>query len=232
MKAIVVTPTYNEKENIRELIENILEVHASLDVIIVDDYSPDGTAQIVEELSIQSKRVHLIKRKGARGRGYADILGMQFAIKEGYDYIIQMDADFSHDPKYLPEFLKAIESHDVVIGSRLVAGGKILGRNPYRNFVTRLANGYIRLILGLKVKDCTSGYRCYRRGVLASLELDKMFSPGPSLLEETLYACHKKGYDLFEIPFVFSDRRKGKSKLTFKELAYIFWLVFKIRLKK
>ena len=232
MKAIVVTPTYNEQENVRELIESILRAHPALDAVIVDDDSPDGTARIVEELSRQSNRVHLIKRKGPHGRGYADILGMQFALKEGYDYIIQMDADFSHDPKHLPELLKAVESHDVVIGSRLISGGKILGRNPYRNFVTKLANAYIRAVLGLHVQDCTSGYRCYRRSVLASLGLDKMFSPGPSLLEETLYACHKKGYDIHEIPITFFERRKGKSKLTLKELAYIFWLVLKIRLKK
>src|SRR3989338_1981247 len=153
MKAIVVTPTYNEQENVRELIESILRAHPALDAVIVDDDSPDGTARIVEELSRQSNRVHLIKIKGPHGRGYADILGMQFALKEGYDYIIQMYADLSHAPNPLPELLKAVESHDVVIGSRLIAGGQILGRNPYRNFVTKLANAYIRAVLGLNVRD-------------------------------------------------------------------------------
>ena len=231
MRAIVSIPTYNEKENIQDLINAILEAERDIHVVVVDDDSPDGTAQEVEALSRESARVHLIRKAAPRGRGLADIVGMQYAIKEGFDYILQMDADFSHLPKYIPQFLDEIRRHDVVIGSRLIPGGAIEGRNAYRNIVTQLANGYVRLILGLKPKDCTSGYRCYRKEVLASIDLHKMISSSPSLLEEILYACKKHRFDIYEIPITFIDRKKGKSKLRLTDLIGILLIILKIRFR-
>lgn len=232
MKIIVVTPTYNEKVNIKTFLEEVLAQHPDIHVVIVDDHSPDGTAQLVTQMSQKNARIHLIERAGPRGRGYADRLGMKYAIDQGFDYILQMDADCSHAPVYIPDFLKAIPTCDVVLGSRLIAGGGIKDRSWLRNVITHLANTYIRLVLRLPVKDCTSGYRCYRREVLSSLHLDKFISPGPSLLEEILYACHRKGYVIREIPIIFYDRKKGGSKLNTKELLRIFIYILQFRLNR
>jgi len=230
-QSIVITPTYNEKENIREFIESILKVDDHVHVLVVDDKSPDGTGQIVKDMIQQTDRVHLIERDGLRGRGYADREGMKYAIDNGFDVIFQMDADFSHNPDDIPRFLEAIKDCDVVIGSRLVKGGGIYNRDWFRNIVTWFANTYIRLILWTKIKDCTTGYRCYRREVLATINLDKMFSPGPSLLEEILLACIKRRFKIKEIPIQFYDRKGGKSKLGLLEMIAIFFLILKIRIR-
>jgi dolichol-phosphate mannosyltransferase len=227
MSAIVVIPTYNEKDNIENLIQRVLSADPHVHVLIVDDNSPDGTAGIVKTLSLQCDRIHLLllTRRAPLGRGYADRLGLKFAIEQGFDYILQMDADLSHQPEDIPRFLKAIRRADVVIGSRLIQGGCIVNRGPLRNIVTRLANAYIRWMLGLKTHDCTSGFRCYRREVLSSLELQTMVSPGPSLLEEILYACQQRQYVIHEIPIQFMGRQKGRSKLGIFELIQILFLI-------
>lgn len=227
MSAIVIIPTYNERENIENLIHRILTSDPHIHILIVDDNSPDGTASLVRALSLQCERIHLLllTRKPPLGRGHADRLGMTFAIEQGFDYILQMDADLSHQPEDIPRFLEAIRRADVVIGSRLIKGGRIRDRGILRNIVTRLANTYVRKMLGLRIHDCTSGFRCYRREVLASLELQKMVSPGPSLLEEILYACQQRQHTIREIPIQFIDRQKGRSKLGIGELIRILFLV-------
>ncbi len=233
MKAIAVIPTYNEGGNIEALIRAILKADSGIHVVVVDDQSTDGTADVVKGLLPNEKRAHLIEKTTLRnGRAAADIMGMQYALKEGFDYIFQMDADFSHSPEYIPDFLQATAKNDVVIGSRLINGGGIVGRGAGRNIITAIANVYIRFVLGLKVRDCTSGYRCYKRNVLESIGLGGMMSTGPSLLEEILFACRKRGYRIHEIPIIFKDRVAGKSKLGAKELLNVFLTVLKIRLRR
>lgn len=229
MKTIVVTPTYQERDNIQTFISEVLAAQDGIHVLIVDDNSPDGTGRIVQRLAETKSRVHVLIRKGPRGRGYADRAGLKWAVEQGFERILQMDADFSHDPKYIPDFLKAAQEADVVIGSRLIKGGGMEGRSGLRTVITYLANAYIRFLLRLPVKDCTTGYRCYRREALAGLDWDKFISPGPSLLEEILYAVCKNGRSVKEIPIIFYDRQKGRSKLTLKELLHIFVLIARFR---
>ncbi|MFA5059670.1 MAG: polyprenol monophosphomannose synthase [Candidatus Omnitrophota bacterium] len=232
MRAIVVIPTYNEKGNIDRLIGDILLADPLICVVIVDDSSPDGTGQIVENLRKGNSRVHLITRPQKSGRAKSDLEGYRYALDRGFDVIFSMDADFSHQPKDIPRFLEKIKSSDIVIGSRLIAGGQIQGRGFLRNILTRLANFYVRIFLGFEIHDWTSGFRCYRREVLAALPLDKMISRGPSLLEEILFLCRQKGAKAVEIPVVFVDREQGISKLKLEELIEVFGLVLTLRFRK
>lgn len=227
---IVVTPTYNEKDNIKHFIRRILSADNHIHIVIVDDSSPDGTAPIVETLSREDPRVHLIVlTREKRGRADADRAGIMFALEHGFNIVFQMDADLSHSPEDIPCFLEAIQNADIVIGSRLIQGGRILDRGMLRNAVTHLANAYIRWVLELKPKDCTSGFRCYRREVLASLDLEHMLSSGPSILEEILYVCQQKNYTIREIPITFIDRKKGRSKLGILELIRILFLIVRFK---
>ena len=210
-------PTYNERENIKDLINDILALGNNISLVVVDDNSPDGTSQLVESCFGNNPRVHLICRTKDKGRGTAGIAGFQFALRQGADYIIEMDSDYSHHPRHIPELLKEIQDYDLVIGSRNIKGGKEIGRSAFREFITWFANLYIRAIMGINVKDCTSGYRCFRRSVLESIGLEKMTSTGPSIVEEILYACHLKGFKIKEIPIVFEDRTRGESTKNFGE---------------
>ena len=230
MKAIAIVPTYNEKENIQQLIKEILKY--GVDVLVVDDNSPDGTWKIVQELAKKDKRVHLLLRTKNKGRGLAGVAGFKFAVEKKYDYIIEMDADFSHNPKYIPDFLKNIKEFDVVLGSRAVEGGEDVGRPLLRKMITRLANGYIGMILGLKVKDCNSGYRCFKRNVLESIGLDNIIAKGPSIVQEIIYKVHLKGFKIKEIPIQFVEREQGSSKLGPQQLWRGYMMVLKLRFMK
>ena len=232
MNTIVVIPTYNERENIAELVRQILEADAAIHVLIVDDRSPDGTADVVAEICQRSSRVHLLVRRGRRGRGLADLDGFDYAFDTNFDYIISMDADFSHQPQDIPRFLETVKTCDVVVGSRLIKGGAIVNRGFLRNAISRVANVYIRSLLGWGVHDWSSGFRCYRASVLASLPLEKMTSSGPSLLEEILFSFIKRGGRIREIPVTFYDRKGGKSKLGFRELWDTLSTVLKLRFKQ
>ena len=216
MKTIVVVPTYNEKDNIEGLIKNLLMYE--VDIVVVDDNSPDGTWQIVDNLSKSNKRVTLLRRFNERGRGTAGVAGFKYAIQKGYDNIIEMDADFSHNPDEIPRFLEAIKISDLVLGSRLIKRGRQIGRSTYRKALTLAANFYISLILGIKIRDCNSGYRCFRRKVLEEINLDKVTSTGPSIVQEILYKAHLKKFKIIEIPIIFTERRLGSSKLGMRHL--------------
>jgi dolichol-phosphate mannosyltransferase len=216
--SIAVLPTYNEAQNIGPLITEILNIDDKIEVLVVDDDSPDGTAQEVKRIIEKRKRVHILHRRAERGRGLAGIAGFKYAVKKGYDYIIEMDADFSHPPEYIPVLLKNIKRHDVVIGSRFTNGAVTERKSVVRNLISRAANLYIRLVLGVSTRDCTSGFRCFRKEVLEAIGLDKISSKGPAVVEEVLYNCHKHGFDISEVPIVFRNRKKGKTKLTLKEL--------------
>jgi len=227
MRPAVILPTYNEAQNIREMIRAILSVAPSAHVVVVDDDSPDGTWRIVKEMAACDGRVHLIHRTERRGRGYAGAVGFQYCIEKGYDPIIEMDADFSHDPFYIPQMIAESERFDVVIGSRAVEGGGESGRRLARRIITRLARAYLRLVLGVSVSDPTSGYRCFRRSALEKISPATLTSPGPAIVSEVLFRC--RGMRMGEIPIRFHDRQRGRSK--FGPRAIVEGLLVALRLR-
>lgn len=231
MKGLIVVPTYNESANILRLLDEILKQGLDADILVVDDSSPDGTSELVRQRGKSNPRIQVMERKGPRGRGCAGIDAFRAASRMPVDYVIEMDADFSHDPAFLPKFLPALENADVVIASRRVPGGGEPGRNPVRKIVTVLACGWIRFWLGVPVADATSGYRCFRRTLLEKLDWDKMVSVGPSILEEMLYAAKKTGARIVEIPFAFQPRAAGKSQLNFRKLLDTLWQVVAFRFR-
>ena len=232
MKTFVMIPTYNEKENIKNLIDKILRLKIKdLHIVVADDNSPDGTWKIVEEISKKNRNVHLLLRKKDKGRGVAGRDGFIYCLKHDADIIVEMDADMSHDPKYIPSMLNELKNADLVLGSRRVKGGNEIGRSLFRRFVTWGANLYISIILGIKIKDCNSGYRCFKRKVLEEINPEKLESKGPAIVQEVLFKAHLKGFKIKEIPIKFVDRLKGKSKLGIPQLAAGYFMVLKLKVK-
>ncbi|HLC64653.1 MAG TPA: polyprenol monophosphomannose synthase [Candidatus Nanoarchaeia archaeon] len=227
MKTHVMVPTYNEAGNIGKLL-NELSLY-NVDIVVVDDNSPDGTAEIVKDIMKGNDKVHLLLRKEKRGRGNAGKDGYKYCLENGADYILEMDADFSHEPRDVPRLIEAMNDADVVLGSRFAEGGSQVGRNILRRTITFFANLYIRLLLGLKVKDCNSGFRCFRREVLEGIDAGKIFSTGPDIVQEVLYKAHLKGFKIKEIPIVFHERVKGESKLGWKQLWRGYLMVLKLK---
>jgi len=226
-------PTYNEKENIENLINEILNLKIkNLHIVVVDDNSPDGTWKIVEKTLKKRKNVHLLLRKTKRGRGSAGKDGFIYCLNHGADVVVEMDADFSHNPKCIPLMLKELKNADLILGSRQLKGSKEVGRSFTRKLVTYFANLYIRLLLGLKVKDCNSGYRCFKRKVLEKINLNKIESKGPAIVQEVLFKAHLKGFKIKEIPITFTNRTKGKSKLGIPQLAAGYFMVSKLKFLK
>jgi len=227
MKAMVMLPTYNEKDSIARLVNQILAFDNTR-IVVVDDSSPDGTGEIADMLAGQNPgRVWVIHRQ-EKGRGTAGIAGFRYALEQDTDCIIEMDADFSHDPKYIPQFLDKISKYDVVIGSRLVKGGKST-RTPLRRIISDGANLSTRLLLGWCIKDWCGGFKCYRRVALGSLEFDRFYSTGYSIGMETLYRLKKKGLSFVEIPIEFTDTRTGASKFSAKEVIMYMATVLRLR---
>ncbi len=214
VKSLIVIPTYNEYENISELITDVLSEVPTADLLIVDDNSPDGTGQLVEEIGARDPRVHVEHRPGKLGLGTAYVLGFRYAIDHGYDLVFEMDADYSHDPKYLPDFYNMSTQADLVVGSRYIAGGGTPNWSALRKFVSGGGNRYARLVLGIPTHDCTSGYRCYRTAALRSIDLDKIRAQGYAFQVEMAYVFWKRGFKVAEVPIVFMDRRIGKSKMS------------------
>jgi len=222
-------PTYNESKNIREIIENILNLNISgLEIVVVDDDSPDKTWKLVLERSKEDKRIHLLHRKNKKGRGYAGIAGFKYALSQDADFIIEMDADFSHDPKYIPELLKQAEKYDLVLGSRFIKGGKDSDRARSRRLTTILAVLYIQLIMGLRIKDPNSGYRCFKRKALASI-VNSLVSKDADIVQEVLYKIYVRRYKIKEIPIIFKDRIRGKTTKTFRDFIKGLLIVLKWR---
>lgn len=219
---LIIIPTYNEKDNIKKLIEEIFRYAPGVEALIVDDDSPDGTGDIADNIALVDKRVFVIHRMRDKGRGAAGVEGFKAAIKrENISYIMEMDADFSHDPKYIPDFLKEITHNDIVIGSRFIKEGGDAERVLLRRLFSKAVNFLIRSYLGLGVRDCSSGYRCFKREVLAQLDLDLLISKGPAILEETLYIARLKKYKIKEIPILFKNRYKNKTKLNLIKLLRV-----------
>lgn len=231
MKTFVMIPTYNEKENIKILIDKILKLNIkNLEIVVADDNSPDGTWRIVKEISGKNKKVHLLLRTKDKGRGYAGKDGFIYCLKHGSDVVVEMDADLSHDPKYIPLMLKELKNADLILGSRRIEGGNEFGRSIFRKFVTWGANLFIRTVLGIKVKDCNSGFRCFRRKVLEGIKVESLKSKGPSIVQEVLFKAHLKNFKIKEVPITFVDRTKGKSKLGLKQLANGYFMVLKLKI--
>jgi dolichol-phosphate mannosyltransferase len=227
-RGLIVVPTYNEVENVTRLVPEILAQDPGLDVLVVDDGSPDGTARAVRALADFGGRVNLIERSGKMGLGSAYIAGFRWAIAEEYPLVFEMDADFSHDPQSLPEFLREIESADVVLGSRYLHGVTVVNWPLRRLLLSISANIYARLVTGVPVKDCTGGFKCFRRQVLEALPLDRIQSDGYSFQIEMNWHCWKRGFRIREIPIVFTDRRVGVSKMNKRIIWEAAWLVWKL----
>jgi len=230
-KSLVIIPTYNELENIPKLIPKILQKDQSLEVLVVDDNSPDGTAEFVEEESKNNNKVHLIKRTAKMGLGTAYIEGFKYAIKNGYNYIFEMDADFSHNPKELINFLREIETSDLVLGSRYKNGVNVINWPMRRLLLSFFANLYTRIITGLPVRDATGGFKCFRREVLEAIDLDNVKSNGYAFQIEMTYKAWKKGFRIKEISIIFIDRVKGTSKMSRKIVREAVVMVWKLRMK-
>jgi len=229
MKSLVIIPTYNEKDNIEKLIKEIFYLNFNLDLLIIDDNSPDGTGDIVEKLKVRNEKLKIIHREKKLGLGTAYIRGFKFALKYDYDSIITMDADLSHDPKYIPEFVNRLKDYHLVVGSRYISNGGIVGWPLHRKILSHLGNLYARTVTGLPIKDCTSGFVGYDTGALKNINLDEIHSEGYGFQIELKYRVFKKNYKISELPIVFIDRIAGKSKISKKIIFEALLLVFKLR---
>jgi len=228
MRAIVILPSYNEAENVLLLSSDVLSRDDALEVVVVDDNSPDGTADLVSGAMADEPRLHLIKRAGKLGLGSAYQAGFEYALANGYDLIFTMDCDFSHHPKHLPQFLESMaQGNDMVVGSRYVAGGGIQNWPLRRMLLSRFANFYTRLLLRVPVHDCTAGYRCYTREVLLVVDPAAIRSSGYAFLEDMVMRVHRAGFKIHEVPIIFEDRTRGASKINHSEIYLAAWHVLK-----
>ena len=230
-RALVVIPTYNEAANLPQLVPQVLAQDSRLEVLVVDDASPDGTGQLAEGLAQREPRVHVLHREGKLGLGTAYIVGFRWALEHGYDYVFEMDADFSHDPAHLKEFLKAAASADLVLGSRYL-GGKVTVVNwPIaRLMLSYWANVYARWVTGLRIWDLTGGFKCFRTKVLQAIDLSQVRSNGYAFQIEMSVRAWRKGFKLAEVPIVFVDRTEGQSKMNRRIVREAIWIVPRLRL--
>jgi dolichol-phosphate mannosyltransferase len=230
-RTLVVVPTYNEAQNIEKLIDRVLfQGVKGLDILIVDDNSPDGTSAIVASIAEKENHVALITRPKKAGLGTAYVAGFKYAIENNYDFVFEIDADFSHDPDDIPHLLHAIMENDVVIGSRYIVGVNVINWPLSRLLLSLTANKYSRTITGLPIKDCTSGFKCFRIDVLKSIDLDNISSDGYSFQIEMHFKAFQKGFRIKEIPIVFTDRVAGTSKMNKKIIREAIFVVWKLKL--
>jgi len=230
VRALVIVPTYNERENIRRLIDTVLAQDGRIDMLIVDDGSPDGTGAIVSEIISRENRVHLLEREKKLGLGTAYIAGFRWALARSYDYVLEMDADFSHDPVHLRQFLTAIEQADLVLGSRYQQGRVTVVNWPIeRLLLSYCANVYARVVTGLPVWDATGGFKCFRRAVLESIDFDQVRSNGYAFQIEMSFRAWKRRFRIAEIPIVFVDRTEGTSKMSKSIVREAVWMVWRLR---
>jgi len=232
MKALLIIPTYNERENISRIISIVLEKQAELEVLIVDDNSPDGTAQIVKDMMASESRIHILERPGKMGLGSAYVQGFKYALDKGYDFILEMDADFSHNPDDVPRLIAAAQSKDLVIGSRYCNGVNIVNWPIKRLLISYFASKYVRAITGMPVKDPTGGFKCFRRKVLESINLDNILSDGYAFQIEMNFRAWVKGFRMHEIPIVFTERLNGVSKMSRHIVWEAAWMVWHLQIRK
>jgi len=228
-ETLVILPTFNERDNLERVVGEVRGL--GHDVLVVDDNSPDGTGQVADEIAAGNRRVHVLHRPGKAGLGKAYLAGFRWALECGYDFIFEMDADFSHDPKFLPEFLQAIETADLVIGSRYRAGVNVINWPISRLLLSLGANEYARRATGLPLTDSTGGFKCFRRRVLEAIDFEKVKSNGYSFQIEMSFRAWKQGFRLVEIPIVFTDRVEGQSKMDKRIVREAIRMVWWLRLK-
>ena len=233
MRCLVILPTYNERDNLSAVIESIEQIAPSADVLIVDDNSPDGTGAVANELSRkQPDRIFVLHRERKEGLGPAYVAGFKFALAREYDVVVQMDADLSHDPKYLPVFFDEITNTDVVIGSRYVNGISVINWDLKRLMLSQAATAYVRTITGLPLTDATTGFKCWRRNALQAIDFENISSNGYVFLAEMSYQAFRKNLRIKEVPIVFVERRLGRSKFDWPIIAEGFWRVIRMRLRR
>jgi dolichol-phosphate mannosyltransferase len=229
-RALVIVPTYNERANIEKLIEIVLAQDPRVDVLVVDDGSPDGTGAIVDAIRERESRVNVIHRPGKMGLGTAYLAGFRWALDAGYAYVFEMDADFSHDPGHIPAFLEAIEGADLVLGSRYRDGKVTVVNWPIsRLMLSYSANWYARGVTGLQLWDSTGGFKCFRREVLEAIDLSAVRSNGYAFQIEMSFRAWKRGFRIIEIPIVFTDRSEGESKMSKRIVREAVWMVWRLR---
>jgi len=230
-KALVIIPTYNEAVNLSNLVPQVLAQDGRLEVLVVDDNSPDGTGQLAEALAVENPRMHVLHRTAKQGLGTAYLAGFKWGLERDYAYFFEMDADFSHDPAHLKEFLKAVHDADLVLGSRYLAGRVTVVNWPMgRLLLSYFANVYARWVTGLKIWDLTGGFKCYRRRVLEGIDLTQVRSNGYAFQIEMSVRAWRKGFKLAEIPIVFVDRTEGQSKMNRAIVREAVWMVPRLRL--
>jgi dolichol-phosphate mannosyltransferase len=229
MRCLVVIGTYNEAENIPSLLPDILNLGPQYEAIVVDDSSPDGTGRIVSQIAVNKPRIHLVSRPARLGYGTAYVEGFKTALDMGADYIVQMDADYSHNPRDIPRLVEAAEDADIVIGSRYVRGGSTTGWPFRRRLISRAASFVVRVLLGLRIRDCTGGFKCFRRSTLESLDFARIRSKGFASSYEINYFCHRSGKTLREVPIKFINRRAGESKLSWRIIVEALIAVVRLR---
>ncbi len=234
-RGVIVIPTYNEIENIEVILEKVFALDLGVDILIVDDNSPDKTYEKVQEIidtNTYDGQLHLFIREQKEGLGKAYVAGFKWCLERDYPFIIEMDADLSHDPKYLPAFIENIKEYDLVIGSRYVAGGGVVNWSPLRKFISFGGSTYARTILGISIKDVTGGFKCFRREVLEAIDLDGIISAGYAFQIEMNYRTILKGFKVKEVPIIFEDRVAGKSKMSKKIFIEALLNVVTLRLNK
>lgn len=230
-RALIIFPTYNERDNIEKIVHAVLPLDPRINVLIVDDSSPDGTGDLADKLSQEQNNVFVLHREKKEGLGKAYLAGFRWAIEKKFDFIFEMDADFSHGPEYIKDFLREIQSHDLVIGSRYISGVNVINWPISRLLLSYYANVYTRIITGLPLRDATGGYKCFRREVLEAINLDDVKSSGYSFQIEMSMRAWKKGFRIKEIPIVFYDRVAGTSKMSKKIMREAIWMVWALRVK-
>jgi glycosyltransferase involved in cell wall biosynthesis len=229
-QALVIVPTYNERENIGSLVMELRRLAGDVHVLIVDDHSPDGTGALADALAAADAGVAVLHRAGKLGLGTAYISGFQYGLGRDYQYLCTMDADFSHNPASLPALLdKAATGYDLVVGSRYVPGGRVAGWPPLRKLISYVANLLAHWFLGIATRDCTAGFRCYRRAVLETVDLSAVFSTGYSFLIETAFLCQEAGFRIGEVPITFVNRTQGASKISKAEIFRAFYTLLRLR---
>lgn len=225
---LVTLCTYNEIGNLADLIAEIHAFVSAADVLVIDDNSPDGTGRLADELAVEDPRVRVLHRPAKAGLGRATVAGFRWGIEQGYDLLVNMDADFSHPPRYLPALLAATGEADVAIASRYVPGGGVVGWSAKRHLMSRGINAYARLMLRLKTRDNSGSYRCYSVARLRELPLDSIRATGYAIQEEILYHCRRAGCTFVEVPFTFEERRHGQSKINYREAISALWVLFRL----
>jgi dolichol-phosphate mannosyltransferase len=227
---LVVMPTYNERENLPSIVPKVLAQGAGIHVLVVDDNSPDGTGQLADRLAAEDERIHVLHRAGKLGLGTAYIAGFKWALERDYEYVFEMDSDFSHNPDHIPEFLEAAGDYDLVLGSRYLRGVTVINWPMSRLLLSYFANKYARVVTGLPFSDTTGGFKCYRRQVLEEIDLEAITSEGYSFQIETTFRAWRKGFRIGEIKIIFTDRSEGTSKMSGRIIREAVWKVWWLRL--